>query len=237
MTQRRARAPRHTLDRNAIAAAALELMDTDGVGALTIRSLAARLGVAPMALYNHVRTKEEILDAACEYGLARLPDADADPGAPADPGTGPGAPTGPGGGDWWDRIREINLAFHRALRDHPSLLTLLVARPLAGQAPTGAAEAQLRVLVEAGFTPEDASRTHLTLLHYAIGSAAWTSPRVEPLAVGRAALERLPADRYPTLAALAGPLAAASYDDEQYGYGLDLLLGSLRAVTRKRRPG
>jgi TetR/AcrR family tetracycline transcriptional repressor len=213
MTQRKPRAPRHTLDRAAIAAAALELMDADGVRALTIRSLAGRLGVAPMALYNHVRTKEEILDAARELGLARLPTAD------------PGAD----GRAWWERIREINLAFHRALREHPSLVTLLVARPLAGQAPIGAAEAQVRVLVEAGFTPDGAARAHLTLLHYAIGAAAWTSPRVEDPDVGRAVLARLPADRYPTLTALAGPLAAASYDGAQYAYGLDLILASLRA--------
>lgn len=215
MTQRRARAPRHTLDRGAIASAALELMDADGVRALTIRSLAARLGVAPMALYNHVHTKEEILDAALEHGLARLPGAD----------------SGRASGAWWDRLRDINLAFHRALREHPSLVTLLVARPLGGQAPIGAAEAQLRVLVEAGVPPDDAARAHLTLLHYAIGSAAWTSPRVEPPAVGRAVLERLPAERYPTLAALAAPLAGASYDEKQYAYGLDLLLAGLRAAA------
>jgi TetR/AcrR family tetracycline transcriptional repressor len=166
-----------------------------------------------MAIYNHVHTKEEILDAAREYGLAKLPGADS-----------PGA-----GGSWWDRLREINLTFHRALREHPSLVTLLVARPLAGQAPIGAAEAQLRVLVEAGFSPDDAARAHLTLLHYAIGSAAWTSPRVEPAAVGRAVLERLPPDRYPTLTALAAPLARASYDEQQYTYGLEMILSALRA--------
>src|SRR6266545_3129696 len=127
MTDRRSRVPRHTLDRDGIAAAALELMDRDGVAALTIRALAARLGVAPMSLYNHATTKDEIL--------------------------------------------------HRALREHPSLVALLVARPLAGQAPMGAAEAQLRVLVEAGFPPEAAARAHLALLHYAIGAAAWTAPR------------------------------------------------------------
>jgi AcrR family transcriptional regulator len=214
MTHRRARAPRHTLDRGAIAAAALALMDAEGVRALTIRSLAARLGVAPMALYNHVSTKEEILDAAREHGLARLPAAD----------------PGPAAGDWWHRVREINLTFHRALREHPSLVALLVARPLGGHAPIGAAEAQLRVLVEAGFSPDDAARAHLTLLHYAIGSAAWTSPRVEPAAVGRAVLERLPADRYPTLAALAAPLARASYDEDQYAYGLEMVLAGLRAT-------
>lgn len=193
-------------------------MDAEGTKALTIRSLAARLGVAPMALYNHVRTKEDILDAAREHGLAKLPGAD----------------PGPAAGVWWQRIREINLTFHRALREHPSLVALLVARPLAGQAPIGAAEAQLRVLVEAGFAPDDAARAHLTLLHYAIGSAAWTSPRIEPPAVGRAVLERLPADRYPTLSALAAPLAEASYDEEQYAYGLDLLLTALRAHYASR---
>jgi TetR/AcrR family transcriptional regulator, tetracycline repressor protein len=211
---RKARAPRHTLDRASIASAALELMDAAGVSALTIRSLAARLGVAPMALYNHVSTKEEILDAAREHGLAALP--------AADPGTGTGA--------WWERIRRINLALHAALRAHPSLVPLLVARPLAGEVSVEAAEAQLRVLVEAGFTPGDAARAHLILLHYAIGQAAWSSPRIEEPDVGRAALAGLPADRYPTLAALAGPLAAATYDDDQYAYGLDLILAGLRAA-------
>ncbi len=212
LQDRRVRARRHTLDRDTIAAAALALMDAEGTKALTIRSLAARLGVAPMALYNHVRTKEDILDAARERGLAQLPVA-----------------LGTGSRPWWERIREINLTFHQALREHPSLVELLVARPLDGPAPIGATEAQLRVLVAAGFTPDDAARAHLTLLHYAIGSVAWTSPRVEPQSVGRAALDRVPADRYPTLAAVAGPLAEATYDANQYAYGLDLLLAGLRA--------
>jgi AcrR family transcriptional regulator len=209
--QRRTRAPRHTIHRDAIAAAALDLMDTEGVRALTIRSLAARLGVAPMSLYNHVRTKEEILDAAREHGLVNLPAAD------------------PGAGTWADRVRQINLTFHRALRDHPSLVALVVARPLADQISVGAAEAQLQVLVEAGFAPDDAVRIHLTLLHYAIGAAAWKSPRVETPETGRAMIAELPAVRYPTLAALATPLAAASYDDAQYAYGLDLILSGVSA--------
>jgi AcrR family transcriptional regulator len=211
-TNRKPRVPRHTLDRDAIAGAALELMDAGGVGGLTIRALAARLGVAPMSLYNHATTKEEILDAARDRGLAALPAAD----------------PGPSGGPWWDRLRAINLAFHEALRAHPSLVALLVARPLAGQAPIDAAEAQLRVLIEAGFTPDLAARAHLSLLHYAIGAAAWTAPRTETAAASRAALARLAADRYPTLVGLAGPLAAASHDKQQYAFGLDLMLAALR---------
>lgn len=213
MTDRKTRARRHTLDRDAIAAAALDLMDAEGLAALTIRALAAQLGVAPMSLYNHAATKEEILDAARDRGLSALPAAD----------------PGPASGPWWVRLREINLAFHQALREHPSLVALLVARPLAGRAPIAAAEAQLRVLAEAGFTPDAAARAHLTLLHYAIGAAAWTAPRTEAPDASRAALARLPADRYPTLVDLAGPLAAASHDEHQYAFGLDLVLAALRS--------
>src|SRR6059058_4429961 len=97
-TPPRRRAPRHTLDRDTVAAAALDLMDAHGLGALTIRALAQRLGVAPMALYNHAATKEDILDAARDHGLARLPAAD----------------PGPEAGPWWARLRTINLAFHAA---------------------------------------------------------------------------------------------------------------------------
>src|SRR4051794_2091546 len=211
--KRGTRAPRHTIDRDAIATAALELMDAEGVRALTIRSLAARLGVAPMSLYNHVRTKEDILDAARERGLAKLTAAD------------------PGAGTWTERVRQINLALHRALRDHPSLVGLLVARPLADHVSVGATEAQLRVLVSAGFAPDDAARIHLTLLHYAIGAGAWRLPRVETPETGRAVIAELPADRYPTLAALATPLATASYDEQQYAYGLDLILSGIPAPT------
>jgi TetR/AcrR family transcriptional regulator, tetracycline repressor protein len=213
VTPRRPRAARHTLDRDTIAAAALELMDTLGAAALTIRSLAAKLGVAPMALYNHVTTKDDILDAAREWALRGLD------------GVEPGDHDQP----WWERVRRINLAFLGALRRHPSLVQLLVSRPLAGQAAIGAAEAQLRVLIEAGFAPEEAARAHLALLQYGIGHAAWTGPRIETVAASQAALSRLPADRYPTLSKLAEPLAAATHDERQYAYGLDLLLASLRA--------
>ncbi|HEU4424896.1 MAG TPA: TetR/AcrR family transcriptional regulator C-terminal domain-containing protein [Pilimelia sp.] len=215
MSTQKRRAPRHTLDRDTIAAAALDLMDSEGLGALTIRALATRLGVAPMALYNHAATKDEILDAARERALAPLAAVDA-------------GPSGPDGDPWWQRLRRINIAFHSALRDHPSLVPLLVSRPLAGPTPIGAAEAQVQVLLEAGFAPAQAASAHLALLHYAIGHAAWTTPRVESPAESQAALVRLPVDRYPMLHRLAEPLAAATHDPDQYARGLDLLLDALR---------
>jgi len=205
---RKPRVPRHTLSRETIAAAALDHMDAEGVPALTVRALASRLGVAPMALYNHVATKEDILDAARDHGLVQLPAADPGPGVP-----------------WWTRLREINLAFHRALRRHPSLVTLLAARPLAGGVGMAVAEAQLQVLREAGFPPAVAAQAHLMLLQYAIGSAVWSAPRGDREHLHRA-LAGLPADRYPTMTTLAAELAEGS--TESNTFGLDLLLTALR---------
>jgi len=185
------RAPRNTLNRDLIAAAALDLMDAEALGGLTVRALAGRLGVAPMALYNHVATKDDILDAARGYGLSRLPAAD------------PGPPE-----SWWSRLRAINIAFHTALRDHPSLATLVAARPLEAQGALVAAEAQLRVLVEAGFEATVAVQAHLSLLQYSLGAAVWTAPRVGERGA-RKALAALPTDRYATMVSLAVELADA----------------------------
>ncbi|MFV0524676.1 MAG: TetR/AcrR family transcriptional regulator [Acidimicrobiales bacterium] len=59
--QARARRPR--LSRDRVVEGAIELADGIGASSLTIRKLATHLGVKPMAIYNYVASKEEILDA------------------------------------------------------------------------------------------------------------------------------------------------------------------------------
>src|SRR6266540_6981259 len=53
---------RRTLTRERVVAEALAIISADGVGALSMRALAARLGVVPGALYRHVRSKEQLYD-------------------------------------------------------------------------------------------------------------------------------------------------------------------------------
>lgn len=55
-------APRASLTHDQIAAAAVEIADTEGLDCVSIRRLAGRLGVAPMALYRYVSSKEEIFE-------------------------------------------------------------------------------------------------------------------------------------------------------------------------------
>jgi len=54
---------RPRLSKAAVIDGALKLADADGLDTLTIRKLATHLGVTPMALYWHFRSKEELLDA------------------------------------------------------------------------------------------------------------------------------------------------------------------------------
>ena len=58
------------LSRDGIVAAALALVDAEGLEALSTRRLAAELGVSGPSLYNHVATKDELIDAVVDSVLA-----------------------------------------------------------------------------------------------------------------------------------------------------------------------
>lgn len=61
------------LDRAAVVAAARALLAERGAASLSMRALAARLEVAPNALYSHVRDKEQLLDLVLDAVLGEVP--------------------------------------------------------------------------------------------------------------------------------------------------------------------
>jgi TetR/AcrR family tetracycline transcriptional repressor len=98
--------------RTEIAEAALALVDREGLDALSMRRLAAELGLGTMTLYGYFATKDELLDAV----VAR-----------AATGTRPiQVPDGP----WQQRLRTLARAWHRNLARHPSLVQLRLRRPI-----------------------------------------------------------------------------------------------------------
>ena len=218
---RRPRAPRNSLRRDAILDAAVAVLDDGGPARLTMRSLAERLGVRPMALYTYFGSKDELLDAARDHVLGGLsahrdaahPDAD-------EP-------------DWVRRLRAVGLELYRLLVAHPALIHLFATRPLAGHEAAVATEEHLRVLRDAGFDRADAARAHLTLLQHALGSATWEVQ----LNRGRDARSRqrrqealaaLPADQYPTLVDLTPELVEGTVGEQQFVYGVDVILAGLQ---------
>ena len=213
---RRKRAPRNSLTRDAILQRTIGVLDEHGPGALTMRALAEHLEVGPMALYTYFRSKDELLDAARDHILRDLP-------------------AQPSEGDWTQRLRCVGLDLYRLLVSHPALIHLFATRPLAGHEAADATEAHLRVLREAGFDRVTAARAHLALLHHVLGSATWDTQLNDgregddSRSRRRNALRAMSADRYPTLVDLATELVTDAVGEEQFKFGLELILTGLRA--------
>ena len=78
-SRRASRVPRNTLSRDRIVEAALALLDAEGFDAVTMPSLAKRLGVGTMSLYRHVADKDDLINAVGERVLSGVAVPDGDP--------------------------------------------------------------------------------------------------------------------------------------------------------------
>ena len=161
------------LSRERILAAALELLDREGLAALSMRKLGDVLGVEAMSLYNHVPNKAALLDGIHESILARV----------ARP---------PRTKDWRAYARHQARALHETLCAHPNAITLFATRPASTSASFARLEQYLEMLVEAGFTPADALHIVQIVMAFVVGHAMWTvgtSPDGKPDAESRRELE------------------------------------------------
>jgi AcrR family transcriptional regulator len=100
------------ITREAVLAAALEIIDRDGADALSMRRLARALDRDPMILYRHAPNKAALLDGVAETVLAQLHVDSADP-------------------DWAGQLRQVARRFRALALAHPHVVPLIVTRPLA----------------------------------------------------------------------------------------------------------
>lgn len=206
---------------------AVDLVDAEGIDALTMRRLAHELGVGTMTLYGHFRTKEDILDGMADLILGQLP------------------VTRPGEEGPVQAVLHLANALREMMRRHPSVVRLFSRRVISSPgALRGGFEAPLAVLLAAGFEREAAVRVFGALLAYTLGFTLYQLPRPwgpEGPDVGehrrrrRAFYESLPADEFPSLVELAAPLATMA-SEEQFEWGLRSLLAGfdVRAVEGRR---
>lgn len=190
---------RSTLTRAQVLDAALELIDEEGLDALTMRRLGKRLDRTPMVLYRYAASRAELLDAVVESVHEKL--------LIPDDGT-----------SWQDRLRVVAHRYRAIALDHPNVVPLLATRPLAtplGMRPLGTLhplERMLDLLIDAGFAPADALHVHRSWSALVLGHVlnelqeVVTSPdETDPLL--RLGLHRLPPQEFPRLRSLAGDLA------------------------------
>ncbi len=218
---------RPPLTRERVVAEALTVIAQEGVMALTMRTLAARLGVVPGALYHHVRNKEQLQDLVLDGVLAEV-DRDVEASLP------------------W--IQQTKLLAHRlraVLEAHPGVAGLLQLRDPLGPHSLAVAEAFLEPLQAAGFDEHQAGLAFFLIVHYTTGFAVSSPPisvneqRVRDVATRTQLHEffrSLPADRFPALVAL-GEHVWVNNRDERFTAGLDVLIDGLqRARHAPRRP-
>jgi AcrR family transcriptional regulator len=200
---------RRALTRERVVAEALTVISTDGAGALSMRALAARLGVVPGALYRHVRSKEQI-DCQADHVLP-----------------------------WTEQVTVLAHRLRAALEDHPGIAALLKTRDPLGPHSLTLAEAFLAALQEAGLPNRETALAFSLIYDYALGFALSDRTTVNEQRVQDAATRRqlhaffrsLPADRFPALAML-GQHVWANNRDERFTAGLGTLLAGLQAARR-----
>lgn len=208
-------APRAPLTRERILAVAADLADEVGVASLTMRKLAARLGVQAMSLYHHVDNKEALLDGMVDHVFAEieLPARDA---------------------PWRDAIRARCVSAREALRRHPWAVGLLDSRANPGPATLRHHDAVLGRLRDAGFSVQETAHAVSVLDSYLYGFALQEANLPfgdggEAEAVAGAILEAMPEDAYPHLAELARRhVLQGGYDyADEFEVGLELILDGL----------
>lgn len=200
-----------SLTSDQIAAAALAVVDREGLAALTMRAVAAELGMGTMSLYRYVSGREQLEGLVVDHVLAGV---DLVP---------------PPRTAWREQIATLLLRVRDAIRAHPEVVPLTLAHRHAAVASLRWGEAMLGVLTAAGFSGRTRVVALRALLSYLIG--ALRLEHLGPLAgPGTDVMAALPADAFPLLAATART-ARAVPPDVEFRAGLDALLTGLHPAT------
>jgi AcrR family transcriptional regulator len=212
-----------TLSRAAIVDAAMKVLDAKGLAAVTMRRVADELGTGPASLYAHVADKDEMVAAVLDrvIGEVEIPDR-------IDPAR------------WQEQLKEVARSSRLTFGRHRD-----IARASLGNIPTGenalpVMDAMVGILLAGGVEPQVASLSVDILALYFTASAFEES--LETFPVGeeaslifheelRSFFANLPADRFPHLVALAGPLTTGD-GDHRFEFGLDLLVRGIASTVK-----
>jgi AcrR family transcriptional regulator len=218
-------AQRAPLTRERVLYGAIAIADAGGIGALTIRALADKLGVKPMSVYHHVANKDEILD-----GIVDLVFSEIDLPSTA--------------GDWRAEIRRRAASAREVLRRHSWAIGLMESRTSPGRATLRHHDAVIATLRGAGFSVEMTAHAYALLDSYVYGFALQeaTLPFTESGTAGdvtEAIMEQMPPAAYPHLVEMATEYILQpgySFGDE-FEFGLTLILDALTgSIPDRGRP-
>jgi TetR/AcrR family transcriptional regulator, tetracycline repressor protein len=209
------------LTQGAVVGAALVVLERDGLDALSMRRVAAELGLQAPSLYWHVRNKEELLELLADEALAGLDLS----------GTS---------GPWRAQVRELAHRYRAHLKARRDLPRLLAGRFVLGRHAALMMEHLLGILRSAGFAPGDAAAAmYLLSVNYVQGFVlqemnpmraveALGGTHADAMQVVQDELAALPREGFPHLDEVSGFLVAMDLD-ERFDWGLTCLLDGLEA--------
>ena len=175
---RRRPGPRRALTEDEILDAALSLLDDGGPDAASVRGIAARVGVAPNAVYTYFPDKAAVVKALVDRLLGEVDhDVFADRSRP-----------------WRERVEALALDLRARLSAHPGVISLMVGGPMNGPHALALNERLLELLADAGLDRTEAARASYLLIVYVFGSMAL---EVSRRARGRPAAPGVGPDRRP----------------------------------------
>jgi AcrR family transcriptional regulator len=224
--RRRRPGPRRALTEDEILDAALGLLDGGGPNAASIRGIAAKVGVAPNAVYTYFPDKAAVIKALIERLLGELEhDVLATRGRP-----------------WRKRVETLALDLRAHLLAHPAAVSLMMGGNLDGLHALALNEWLLELLADAALDPTEAAREAHVLVVYVFGSLALEvadqhepgplPPEAERIATRRLTFSSTPTDDFPRTTAAAATIAGY-ISTEQYVRGLRWVLDGIttRAAT------
>lgn len=216
----RPRAGEERLSRQAILEAALRIVDTEGLDAMTMRRLASTLGVNPMSIYHHLPNKAAVFAGLAELVFSQLEATVPDDSVP-----------------WQDELTNAARSYRDALRAHPNLaLQVLSDTSAVSDVVVVTVEPFYRALDLAGVQPRQIVEVVNTIIDFLHGfSLGEASVQAETFDLAPDLLQRvsnLPAGKAPTLTRIVGELGEAGlhYDfDSGFDSGLALIVAGVEA--------
>jgi AcrR family transcriptional regulator len=219
---RPAKAP---LSEDVVVDAALAILQSDGLEAVTMRRVAAALDTGPASLYVYVAGREGLLQAMLDRVVATVELEVPDPSR------------------WRAQLHSLLVRVRQALAAHPGIAAMTLADPPTTAAVLRLVENLLGILLAGGLSPQDAAWASDIFVLLATAAAreddvrrprgASDDERREQVASLRRTLAALPPDQFPLIAGHAAEMVAGD-GDERFRFAIDVVVDGVAA--RSARP-
>jgi AcrR family transcriptional regulator len=215
---RRQGVPRPQLSREAVVAAALQVLDAEGGQALTMRRVADQLGVSASSLYGYVSNKEELVNLVLDRIFEEV--------------------DVPPTGSWQETLKQFGRAMLAMYRRHPGVALLTLGRVVVTPSMLSMSERVLSELRPAGMPDQvaafvgDLAGLYVGAYAYELDVTPLAGHEQEFLAQFTSWIKSLPADSFPNTIALAD-VATAGTSAQRFEWGMDVIVRGLESYLKE----